>query len=86
MPDEATEMMGEMCKRVDLSLRAGSYILAMCRLKNKLPGGLVDMVEVAQAIKYASENQEDLKPQFKKGGQTTTMPEPVKQANFTFLK
>jgi hypothetical protein len=86
MPEEATTMVQVMCERVDLSQRAGSYILTMCRLKNKLPGGIIDMEEVAQVIKFVSEHQEDLKPQFKKGGQPTTMPEPEKPANFTFLK
>ncbi len=86
MPGEAFNMVQAMCERVDLSLRVGSYILSMCRLKSPLPGGLIDMVEVAQLIKYASENQEDLKPQFKMGGQTTKMPEPEKPANYTFLK
>jgi hypothetical protein len=79
-------MVKTMCERVNLSQRAGSYILSMTRLKDKFPGGLIDMVEVAQLIKYVSENQEDLKPQFKMGGQTTKMPEPEKPANFTFLK
>lgn len=68
MPGEAAAMMKTMCERVDLSVRAGGYIMSMVRLKNPLPGGLVDMVMVAQAIKYASEHQEDLKPQFKKDG------------------
>lgn len=83
---EALVMMRIMCKRVNLAQRAGSYIVSMCRLKNRLPGGLIDMVEVAQLIKYVSENQEDLKPQFQIGGKTTMMPEPEKPANFTFLK
>lgn len=86
MPGEARMMAMTMCKRVGLSHRVGAYILAMCRLKTQLPGGLIDMVEVAQVIKYASENQEDLKPQFQMGGKTTMMPEPDKPANFTFLK
>jgi hypothetical protein len=86
MPGEASSMVKIMCERVDLSLRAGRYIMFMCQIKHRLPGDLVDMVEVAQLIKYVSENQEDLKPQFKKGGQPTTMPEPEKPANFTFLK
>lgn len=86
MPGEASAMVKTMCERVNLSQRAGSYILSMTRLKDKFPGGLIDMVEVAQLIKYVSENQEDLKPQFKMGGQTTKMPEPEKPANFTFLK
>lgn len=86
MPGEASAMVKTMCERVNLSHRAGSYILSMCRLQDKFPGGLVDMVEVAQIIKYVSENQEDLKPQFKMGGQATKMSEPEKPANFTFLK
>lgn len=86
MPDEAKTMLKTMCERVDLSQRAGTFIFNMSRLKNPLPGGLIDMVQVAQVIKYASENQEDLKPQFQKGGHTTMMPEPEKPANFTFLK
>ena len=79
MPGEASSMVNTMCERVNLSPRAGSYILSMCRLKNKFPGGLVDMVEVAQLIKYVSENQEDLKPQFKKNGwqQPGTVREPT---------
>jgi hypothetical protein len=83
---DARVMMRQMCERVNLAPRAGSYILAMCRLKNDLPGGLIDMVEVAQIIKYASENQDDLKPQYQNGGHATSMPEPEKPANFTFLK
>jgi hypothetical protein len=86
MPGEAATMMKTMCERVNLSLRAGGYILAMCRLNNKLPGGMIDMVEVAQLIKYVSEHQEDLKPQYQTGGSATRMPEPEKPANFTFLK
>jgi hypothetical protein len=79
-PGEASAMMKTMCERVDLSLRAGSYILSMCRLRSRFPGGLVDMVEVAQIIKYVSENQDDLKPQFKKNGsqETGTIREPNK--------
>jgi len=76
MPGEARVMTMTMCKRVGLSHRVGTYVLAMCRLKTQLPGELIDMVEVAQVIKYVSENQEDLKPQFQMGGQTTKMPEP----------
>ena len=79
MPGEASAMVKTMCERVDLSHRAGSYILSMCRLKNKFPGGMIDMVEVAQVIKYVSENQEDLKPQFTKDGwqETGTVREPT---------
>lgn len=80
-------MVVTMCERVNLAPRAGSYILAMCRLNSKLPRGLIDMVDVAKIIKYASEHQDDLKPQFRMGsGQTSSMPEPEKPANFTFLK
>lgn len=86
MPDEATSMMMTMCERVNLAPRAGSYILAMCRLNNRLPGGLIDMVEVAKLIKYVSENKADLKNHFQMGGNPTSMPEPEKPANFTFLK
>ncbi|QFG08750.1 hypothetical protein PBI_INGRID_81 [Arthrobacter phage Ingrid] len=86
MPGEAATMMVTMCERVNLSKRAGSYILAMCRLNSRLPGGLIDMVEVAQLIKYVSEHQEDLKPQYRMGGSATRMSEPEKPANFTFLK
>lgn len=86
MPDEARVMMRVMCERVDLSHRAGTYVLAMVRLKNDLPGGLIDMAEVAEVIKFVSEHQEDLKPQFQMGGAPTMMPEPEKPANFTFLK
>jgi hypothetical protein len=68
MTGEATAMVKIMCERVGLAQRAGRYIMLMCRLKNQLPGGLIDMVEVAHVIKYVSENQEDLKPQFKKSG------------------
>ena len=74
LPGEASAMVKTMCERVDLSHRAGSYILSMCRLKNKFPGGLIDMVEVAQVIKYVSdpERQKDLKPQFTKDGWRAT--------------
>jgi hypothetical protein len=80
MPGEANAMVKIMCERVDLSLRAGRYIMFMCQIKHRLPGDLVDMVEVAQLIKYVSENQEDLKPQFKKNGsqETGTIREPNK--------
>ena len=73
-------MVATMCKRVGLSQRAGGYILTMIRIKKSLPGGLIDMVEVAQIIKYVSENQEDLKPQFKINGsqETGTIREPSK--------
>jgi hypothetical protein len=90
MPGEASAMVKTMCERVNLSQRAGSYILSMTRLKDKFPGGLIDMVEVAQLIKYVSEHQEDLKPQFKKNPKpedfrATPMDKP-NNANFTFLK
>jgi hypothetical protein len=85
MSDEARVMSMTMCKRVGLSHRVGTYILAMRRIENPLPGGMIDMVEVAQIIKYASEHQEDLKPQFK-DGQTTEMPKPEKPPYFIFLK
>ncbi len=80
-----------MCKRVGLSHRVGTYILAMCRLKMQLPGDLIDMVEVAQVIKYVSENQEDLKPQFQMGIRFTDADiqshlNGESSGNFTFLK
>jgi len=83
-------MVKTMCERVNLHPRAGSYILSMCRLQNKFPGGLIDMVEVAQLIKYVSENQADLKPQFQEHP-TNWYPnkqaeESATKANFTFLK
>lgn len=89
MPGEASVMVKTMCERVDLAPRAGSYILSMCRIKNKFPGGLVDMVEVAQLIKYVSENQEDLKPQFRKVNWPLSehIPKPDEEpGKFTFLK
>jgi hypothetical protein len=66
MPGEASAMVKTMCERVDLSQKVGGYIMTMVRIHNHLPGGLIDMVLVAQAIKYVSEHQEDLRPQFKK--------------------
>jgi hypothetical protein len=64
---DANTMVKEMCKRVDLAQRAGGYILAMWRLHKELPGGLIDMVEVAQVIKYVSEQDpSELKPQYRK--------------------
>ena len=81
MPGEATAMVKIMCERVGLAQRAGRYIMLMCRLKNQLPGGLIDMVELAQVIKYVSdpERQKDLKPQFTKDGirKTGTVQDPT---------
>lgn len=85
-PKKASEMMIEMCDRVKLSRRAGSYIFNMRRLENKLPGGLVDMFEMAQLIKYVSEHQEDLKPQFKLDSTDGPVQKEPSSNRFTFLK
>ncbi|AXH43816.1 hypothetical protein SEA_BREYLOR17_71 [Arthrobacter phage Breylor17] len=86
-PGEATTMMNIMCERVKLSKRAGSYILAMARLKRNYPNGLVDMVEVAQVIKYVSENQQYLKPQFRMNPPQSSVHLPNNEpGKFTFLK
>lgn len=86
-PGEAMNMVQIMCERVNLSQRAGSYILSMARLHRSLPGGLINMVEVAQAIKYVSENQKDLKPQFRMNPPRTSVHVPNDEpGKFTFLK
>ncbi|ASM62349.1 hypothetical protein SEA_NIGHTMARE_76 [Arthrobacter phage Nightmare] len=86
-PGEASTMVQIMCERVNLSQRAGSYILSMARLYRSFPNGLVNMVEVAQAIKYVSENQKDLKPQFRMNPPRTSVRLPNDEpGKFTFLK
>ncbi|ASD52294.1 hypothetical protein QCN32_gp75 [Arthrobacter phage Niktson] len=86
-PGEASTMVQIMCERVNLSQRAGSYILSMARLYRSFPNGLVNMVEVAQAIKYVSENQKDLKPQFRMNPPRTSVHLPNDEpGKFTFLK
>ncbi|ASR83374.1 hypothetical protein SEA_CATERPILLAR_73 [Arthrobacter phage Caterpillar] len=86
MPGEASAMVKIMCERVNLAPRAGSYILSMCRLRKEFPGGLVDMVEVAQIIKYASEHQEDLKPQFQNAEWTPKVDYTQKPTTRTWYK
>lgn len=84
---DALLMTTSMCERVNLHIRAGRFIMFTCQLKQRLPGGLVNMVEVAQLIKYASEHQVDLKPQFRSN--TWKRNEHMNKgqsANFTFLK
>ncbi|ASR84072.1 hypothetical protein SEA_TEACUP_76 [Arthrobacter phage Teacup] len=86
-PGESTAMVKIMCERVKLSHRAGMYILNMARLKRSFPEGMVDMVEVAQAIKYVSENQKDLKPQYRMQPPRTSVHLPNGEpGKFTFLK
>lgn len=76
-----------MCERVNLSPRAGSYILSMARLYRSFPNGLVNMVEVAQVIKYVSENQQYLKPQFRMYPPQSSVHLPNNEpGKFTFLK
>lgn len=76
-----------MCERVNLHLRVGLFILSMRRLHHRLPGGVVDMMEVAQLIKYVSEHKEDLRPQFRIWkGRPAQQDTSSKPANFTFLK
>ncbi|UTN92075.1 hypothetical protein SEA_DARBY_71 [Arthrobacter phage Darby] len=86
-PGEAFSMVKIMCERVKLSQRAGSYILAKARLKRAFSDGMVDMVEVAQAIKYVSENQQYLKPQFRMNPPQSSVHLPNNEpGKFTFLK
>lgn len=84
---DSMAMVKVMCERVNLSRRVGMYILNMARLKRSHPEGTVDMVEVAQAIKYVSENQEYLKPQYRMGPPQPSNHVPNKEpGKFTFLK
>ncbi|ALY09046.1 hypothetical protein GORDON_71 [Arthrobacter phage Gordon] len=84
---ESMAMVRVMCERVKLSPRAGMYILNMARLKRHYPEGAVDMVEVAQAIKYVSEHKDDLKPQYRMGPPQPSVHLPNGEpGKFTFLK
>lgn len=85
--EEESRMTREMCNRVELSSKVGLYILAMCRMKSNRLFNQVDMVLVAQLIKYVSLHKGDLKRQFEREGRYTepTVKE-TKAANFTFLK
>ncbi|QXO13230.1 hypothetical protein SEA_DEVITOJR_74 [Arthrobacter phage DevitoJr] len=84
---DSIAMVKVMCERVNLSRRAGMYILNMARLKRSFPGGVVDMVEVAQAIKYVSEHKDDLKPQYRMGPPQPSVHLPNGEpGKFTFLK
>lgn len=49
-----------MCERVQLPLKVGYQIFAMAVEANDAKGRPVDMVDVAHAIKYASENKHRL--------------------------
>ena len=81
------DMAKTMCERVQLSPMVGSYILASLRIQSSLPGNRVDMVLVAQLIKYASLHKGDLKRQFEREGRyTEPKVQATKAANFTFLK
>ncbi|QGZ17283.1 hypothetical protein SEA_GIANTSBANE_79 [Arthrobacter phage Giantsbane] len=85
--DQEQAMVKEMCSRVHLSHLAGSFILAMCRLKSQRPGNQVNMVLVAKLIKFVSDHKDDLRPRFHQGQTFTEPPQPAtKPANFTFLK
>ncbi|QFG13685.1 hypothetical protein PBI_SHEPARD_80 [Arthrobacter phage Shepard] len=85
--DQEQAMAKEMCKRVELSELVGSFILAMCRIKSHRLGNQVNMVVVAQLIKFASEHKGDLKRQFHRGESYTQPSQPAtKPGKYTFLK
>lgn len=56
-----TQAVGIMCDRVNLPSRVGQKIWYYAKLHALRQGYPTDMVEVAQAIKYASDNREHLK-------------------------
>ncbi|UGL63306.1 hypothetical protein SEA_TOKKI_85 [Arthrobacter phage Tokki] len=81
--DNEWAMTEEMCKRVNLHHRAGTFILSMLRIKSRRMGNQVDMVLVAKLIKYISSHQDDFKPQFRGMAGRTMSDKPGK---YTFLK
>lgn len=56
------ELVDEMCDRLGLPRRTGMKILANCHVMRLKYGRPIDMVLVAQAIKYVSENRQYLQP------------------------
>ncbi len=55
------EMTDEMAKRAGISHNVGRNILAIAKVCARKVGEPVDMVQVANAIKFAGENKERLK-------------------------
>lgn len=61
-----TQKIAEMCRRVGLPVKTGSEIYYMAlNCAMKLGSPRADMVLVAQAIKYAADNKDRLKPQWR---------------------
>lgn len=54
-------MTDEMAKRAGISHQVGRNILSIAKICARKVGEPVDMVQVANAIKYAAENKERLK-------------------------